>query len=44
MEPLASLANVYFEAGDHEHLIHTSGANFIKLLSRARRGYFSHAE
>ncbi len=41
---LSSLANVYFEAGDHEHLVHTSGDNFIKLLGGARRGYFSHAE
>ena len=30
-EAVASLANVYFEAGDHRHLIHTSGD-----------GHFSH--
>lgn len=41
---LTSLANVYFEAGDHEHLIHASGDDFKKLLSGARQGYFSHEE
>ena len=41
-EGLTSLANVYFEAGDHEHLVHTSGDNFRSLLAGARHGYFSH--
>ena len=41
-EALTSLANVYFEAGDHEHLVHTSGDDFKKLLSGVRHGHFSH--
>lgn len=38
---LTSLADVYFEAGDHEQLVHLSGDEFQSLLSGARRGYFS---
>jgi len=41
-EELTSLANVYFEAGDHENLVHTSGDNFKKLLSGVRHGNYSH--
>ncbi len=41
-EALTSLANVYFEAGDHENLVHTSGDNFKKLLSGVRHGNYSH--
>jgi len=41
-EALTMLANVYFEAGDHEHLVHTSGDNFKYLLSGVRHGHFSH--
>lgn len=41
-EALTSLANVYFEAGDHEHLVHTNGDDFKKLLSGVRHGHFSH--
>jgi Ala-tRNA(Pro) deacylase len=41
-EELTTLANVYFEAGDHENLVHMSGDNFKKLLSGLRHGYFSH--
>ena len=41
-EALKSLANIYFESGDHEHLIHTSGEDFKKLLSGVRHGHFSH--
>ena len=43
-EQLNSLANVYFEAGDHEHLVHVSGENFHELLKGVRHGYFSHNE
>mgnify|MGYP001813615683 FL=1 len=43
-EALKSLANIYFEAGDHEHLVHTSGEDFKKLLSGVRHGHFSHDE
>ncbi len=41
-EQLTSLANVYFEAGDHEHLLHISGAAFLTLLKGVRHGHFSH--
>lgn len=41
-ETLVSLANVYFEAGDHEQLIHMSGEDFQSLLSGVRRGHYSH--
>ena len=41
-QALLSLANVYFEAGDHEHLVHTAGDDFRSLLAGARHGYFSH--
>ena len=41
-ESLTSLANVYFEAGDHEHLVHTSGDGFKTLLSGVRHGHYGH--
>ena len=41
-EDLATLANVFFESGDHEHLVHTSGDDFRTLLSGVRHGHFSH--
>ncbi len=41
-EALTSLANVYFEAGDHEHLVHISGDNFKTLMTGVRHGHYSH--
>jgi Ala-tRNA(Pro) deacylase len=41
-EGLTSLANVYLESGDHEHLVHVSGDDFKNLLSGVRHGHFSH--
>ncbi len=41
-QALTSLANVYLEAGDHEHLVHISGDNFKALLSGVRHGHYSH--
>ena len=41
-EALTTLANVYFEAGDHEHLVHVSGEDFRHLLSGVRHGHYSH--
>ena len=41
-ESVLSLADVYFESGDHEQLGHVSGKSFNELLRGARRGYFSH--
>lgn len=40
-DALATLAEVYFEAGDHEHLVRVSGESFVELLGGARRGRFS---
>jgi Ala-tRNA(Pro) deacylase len=41
-QALTSLANVYFEAGDHEQLVHTAGDDFRALLGGVRHGYYSH--
>jgi Ala-tRNA(Pro) deacylase len=41
-QALTSLANVYFEAGDHEQLVHTAGDDFRTLLGGVRHGYYSH--
>ena len=41
-QALTSLANIYFEAGDHEQLVHTAGDDFQRLLSGVRHGYYSH--
>jgi Ala-tRNA(Pro) deacylase len=41
-EALATLARVYFEAGDHESLVQVSGEAFRTLLGPARCGWFSH--
>ena len=43
-EALTSLSNVYFEAGDHEHLVHVNGDDFKTLLSGVRHGHYSHDE
>ena len=43
-EALTSLANVYFEAGDHEHLVHVNGDGFKTLLSGVRHGHYSQDE
>ncbi|MDH5711924.1 MAG: YbaK/EbsC family protein [Gammaproteobacteria bacterium] len=40
-EALTTLANIYFEAGDHEHLVHVSGDGFKTLLSGVRHGHYS---
>lgn len=42
-DELLSLADVYFEAGDHELLVHTDGASFRELLRGVRHGHISHA-
>jgi Ala-tRNA(Pro) deacylase len=41
-EALANLDEVYFEAGDHEQLVHIRGEDFQGLLTGVRRGYYSH--
>lgn len=42
-DELLSLADVYFEAGDHELMVHTDGASFRELLRGVRHGHISHA-
>jgi Ala-tRNA(Pro) deacylase len=41
-EALTSLAEVYFEAGDHAQLVRVAGEDFLALLHGVRRGHFSH--
>jgi len=41
-EALATLANVYFEVGDHQVLGHLTGEAFLQLTRGLRRGHFSH--
>ena len=41
-ERLNSLANIYFEAGDHENLVHVYGNEFHELFKGVRHGHFSH--
>ena len=42
-DALAEQSDIYFEAGDHEQLIHVSGETFQALLGEsARHGHFSH--
>jgi Ala-tRNA(Pro) deacylase len=43
-ETLASLADVYFESGDHEQLVHVAGSDFRTLLGGVRHGYYSHGD
>ena len=38
---LTGVADVFFEAGDHELLVHLRGDRFQTLLGDARRGYYS---
>ena len=39
---LGAVEDVFFEAGDHEHLVKLSGKAFHELMSPAERGGFSH--
>jgi Ala-tRNA(Pro) deacylase len=41
-ESLLSQADIYFEAGDHEHLIHMRREDFSKLLGDATKLQMSH--
>lgn len=40
-DSLLNAPDVYFEAGDHEDLVHLSGVEFLSLLAGARYGRFS---
>ncbi|MGD8570525.1 MAG: YbaK/EbsC family protein [Gammaproteobacteria bacterium] len=42
-EQLLPLATIFFEAGDHIHLVQVSGEAFHQLLKGARHGYYSHS-
>lgn len=41
-ENLDALDDVYFEAGDHDQLIHMSGSEFQRLTAESERRHFSH--
>jgi len=43
-EALTTLADVYFESGDHKHLVKVSGEDFLKLVSGVRRGHYGQRE
>jgi Ala-tRNA(Pro) deacylase len=43
-EALTSLANIYFESGDHRQLVHTRGEDFRTLLGGVRHGFYSHGD
>jgi Ala-tRNA(Pro) deacylase len=38
---LGRLTKIYFEAGDHQHLVGVSGEQFHELMASAERGKFS---
>ena len=39
-DALRSLAAIYFEAGDHTHLVRVNGETFTKLMAGVRHGRF----
>ena len=39
---LVDAPDIYFEAGDHQALVHVSGSEFLKLMAKAPRGQISH--
>ena len=39
---LGQLDRVFFESGDHEHLVAVSGEQFHELMAKAERAEFSH--
>lgn len=41
-DSLAAQPDIYFEAGDHEELIHVSGQQFARLMTGSLRARFSH--
>jgi Ala-tRNA(Pro) deacylase len=41
-ESLIGHPDVYFEAGDHEELIHMSTDQFLELMDGAERARFAH--
>ena len=43
-DSLAAREDVYFEAGDHEHLVHMTAEQFMALVGEAERVHFGRAE
>lgn len=43
-DSLLAHPDVYFEAGDHQELVHMSLAQFVDLMADARRGHFAHRD
>ncbi|MFS8973230.1 aminoacyl-tRNA deacylase [Cupriavidus necator] len=41
-DSLLTHPDVYFEAGDHQELVHMSTEQFLDLMADARRGHFAH--
>lgn len=41
-DSLAEQSEIYFEAGDHERLIHMSREQFMMLMGHARHAHFGH--
>jgi Ala-tRNA(Pro) deacylase len=41
-DALAGCPEIYFEAGDHEDVVHLPGAEFLRLLEGSLHGRFSH--
>ena len=41
-QSLVDAPDIYFEAGDHQALVHVSGSEFLKLMADAPRGQISH--
>jgi Ala-tRNA(Pro) deacylase len=41
-DALAACTEIYFEAGDHEDVVHLEGPEFLRLLEGSRHGRFSH--
>ncbi len=41
-EALRNHGDIYFEAGDHEHLVHMSGREFERLVHQEQTGEYSH--
>ena len=39
-ERLTTLANVFFEAGDHQNLVRVDGADFVRLMHGVHIGHF----
>ncbi|MCC5810552.1 MAG: YbaK/EbsC family protein [Ectothiorhodospiraceae bacterium] len=41
-DALLNQPDIYFEAGDHETLVHMRGSDFSRLMANAEHGHFSH--